>query len=417
MNLQRMVRVVLLLLSAVICLVHANDAANDDAAAANDDAAAAGDDDAANYNDDAAAAGDDDNYEADAAAYDDDYAQSYEGDDYIKYWTEYAILPKRCIVYNNVDVIVFSVFEYGYKQCSDDPMGTYITSVPTFVNAYLDQQYQNAQDLNQDDYATPASYTDCTRTVIQNVEYWTQLGCTDGTSLSLSVNIYTDNECTIRNEENGSDDASIDVSDIQLPFKKCQACVNWVDVSDDQVDDQFYENHRTQAPLCSTAWQYKESCDRKCQKTGLERKTKEGWNTSDKILLAILALFGCGMLVAILQKRRLMSNKDALLEQAAMSAAGLQQAHVIGIFVLVIIVITVFALLDLKNLTWAMLLICNTVLFGYLMKLTIDSGVSTGETVIGPDGTIIRRSDSDDSSMDSSSRPSGTGGYMIPSLT
>jgi hypothetical protein len=190
-------------------------------------------------------------------------------------------------------------------------------------------------------------------------------------------------------------------------------------LSDDQVDDQFYENHQTQAPLCSTAWEYKESCDRKCQKTGLERKSKEGWNASDKILLAILALFGCGMLVAILQKRRLMSNKDALLEQAAMSAAGMQQAHVIGIFILVIIVITVFALLDSKNLTWAMLLICNTVLFGYLMKLTIDSGVSTGETVIGPDGTIIRRSDSDDSSVGEASRANSShaGGYMIPSLT
>jgi len=27
-----------------------------------------------------------------------DYNAYYEGDDYIKYWTDYAILPKRCIV-------------------------------------------------------------------------------------------------------------------------------------------------------------------------------------------------------------------------------------------------------------------------------------------------------------------------------
>jgi hypothetical protein len=122
------------------------------------------------------------------------------------------------------------------------------------------------------------------------------------------------------------------------------------------------------------------------------------------------------MLIAIVQKRRSMSNKDALLEQAAMSAAGLQQAHIIGIFLLVVIIITVFALLDLKNLTWALLLIVNTVLFGYLMKLTIDSGVSTGETIIGPDGTIVRRVDSEDSSVDESSTPTG-GSYMVPTLT
>ena len=190
-----------------------------------------------------------------------------------------------------------------------------------------------------------------------------------------------------------------------------------MDYSDDKVDDQFYENHQTQAPLCSTTWENKQSCDRKCQKTGLERQSKEGWNTSDEILLGILAVFGVGMLIAILRKRQQMSNKDALLEQAAMSAAGMQQAHVIGIFVLVVIVITVFALLNLKNLTWALLLVVNTVLFGYLMKLTIDSGVSTGEAVIGPDGTIIRRGDSDDSSLESSQANANIRGYMIPQIT
>lgn len=193
--------------------------------------------------------------------------------------------------------------------------------------------------------------------------------------------------------------------------------MNWIDVSDDQIDDMFYEKRTMNAPLCSSVWQYKESCDRKCQKTGLERKEKNGWNTSDMILLTILSAFGLGMLVAILSKRTKMSNKDALLEQAAMSAAGLQQAHVIGIFLLVVIIITVFALLGLKNVTWALLLLTNTSLFGYLMKLTIDSGVSTGENIIGPDGTEIHSGDSDDSSADSA-RGDGNGAkFIIPSLT
>lgn len=194
----------------------------------------------------------------------------------------------------------------------------------------------------------------------------------------------------------------------------------WVDKNDDQIDDMFYENRQTNAPLCSTAWSYKQTCDRKCQRTGLEPREKEGWSTPDKILLAILAIFGAGMLLAILRKRQNMSNKDALLEQAAMSAAGLQQAHVIGIFVLVVIVITVFALLQLKNITWALLLIMNTALFGYLMKLTVDSGVSAGESMIGPDGTVIRHVDSDDSSVESATphgaKNSNAGTYMLPTL-
>ena len=194
----------------------------------------------------------------------------------------------------------------------------------------------------------------------------------------------------------------------------------WVDKNDDEVDDMFYENRQTDAPLCSYAWNYKAECNRKCQRIGLEPRERDGWTTPDKILLAILAIFGAGMLVAILRKRQKMSNKDALLEQAAMSAAGLQQAHVIGIFILVVIVITVFALLQLKNITWAFLLIMNTALFGYLMKLTVDSGVSAGETVIGPDGTIIRHADSDDSSVESSAvnqHNKNAGTYMLPTIT
>lgn len=395
----------LLFLSAVF--VAAEDAVNDDDGAQVDDA----------VNDDAQ---NDDN-QAVQQYYDDDAYKNYDGDDFIKYWGSYAILPKRCIVYNDVDVIVFSVFEKGYNQCSDTPTGTYITPVATFMDAYMEQTAQDKEDQGVDDYAVPdaAAYTQCSYEVVEDNEYWVQLGCTDGNPLSLSVNIYSENTCTNRDEVDGMDDSNIDVSELQLPFKKCLPCVYWMD--QDDADDQFYENKQKNAPLCSTAWQYKEKCDRKCQRTGLERWSLNGshegsqWNTSDKILLCILALFGCGMLVAILQKRRKMSNKDALLEQAAMSAAGLQQSHVIGIFILVIIVITVFALLGLKNLTWAMLLIMNTILFGYLLKLTIDSGVSTGETVIGPDGTIIRRSDSDDSSIESSQQNNGT--YTIPALT
>ena len=78
------------------------------------------------------------------------------------------------------------------------------------------------------------------------------------------------------------------------------------------------------------------------------------------------------MLLAITSKRQKMSNKEVLLEQAAISAAGLQQSHILGIFALLILIITMFALLGLKKITWALLLMINIVLFAYLMKLTVD---------------------------------------------
>ena len=203
----------------------------------------------------------------------------------------------------------------------------------------------------------------------------------------------------------------------QLQFKKCKACVNWYNMEDDQFDDAFFEQHQMQAPLCSTAWTYKQTCGSRCRKVGLQEE-KEGWNGPDKIMLGILVLFSAVMTGLILKKRQKMSSKDALLEQAAMNAAGLQTTHVIGMFLLITLVIAVFAALGLKEVTWSLLLGMNLGLFAYLMKLTYDS-MAQSDTLIGPDGEIFRR-DSDDSSVEeesgeASSKPNGT--YQLPTIT
>lgn len=204
----------------------------------------------------------------------------------------------------------------------------------------------------------------------------------------------------------------------QLPWKKCKACVNWYNMEDDQFDDYFFEQHQMQAPMCSTAWSYKQTCGSKCRKIGLQEE-KEGWSTPDKFMLVVLVLFATVMVVLILKKRQKMSNKDALLEQAAMNAAGLQTTHVVGMFALVVLIIAVFAALGFKSVTWAMLLGMNIGLFGYLMKLMHDASADASEAVIGPDGEILRR-DSDDSSVGEGSREStrhNNGTYQLPTIT
>jgi hypothetical protein len=120
-------------------------------------------------------------------------------------------------------VIVFSVHAQGYKQCTDEPVGTYITPVPNFLQGYLEYYLQIQEDKGNEDFELPdaANYAYCTRAVIQNEEYWLQIGCSDGTTQSLSVNIYSDNTCTTRSVVDGYDDSNIDVSNIQVsPHKK-----------------------------------------------------------------------------------------------------------------------------------------------------------------------------------------------------
>ncbi len=91
-----------------------------------------------------------------------EYKGDYTGDDAIKYWTEYAVQPKKCITYNNKDVIVFSMYEKYYKHCKDKPIGTYIVDVPTFITAWVNQLDANSEDFSGDDYVSPdTTFVNC----------------------------------------------------------------------------------------------------------------------------------------------------------------------------------------------------------------------------------------------------------------
>ncbi|KAL3770036.1 hypothetical protein ACHAWU_005863 [Discostella pseudostelligera] len=339
----------------------------------------------------------------------------------IEYWTNYAILPKKCIKYNNNDQIMYSMYEQYSNHCTDTPTGVYVTSVPTFVNAYLEQLADNAADAGEEfNYPNAYNYLSCTLKEVNGVNYYLQLGCNDDSSSMLAVNIYSDAQCTTPSVVDGYDDANVQI-DFSITFNKCMPCVIWADKNDDQIDDQYFENKQMNAPLCSAMWEYKQTCNDKCQLLAKESNgAREGWNKADKVLLSILSLFGLGMLIAIIKKRQKMSNKDSLLEQAAISAAGLQQSHILGIFALLILIITIFGLLGLKKITWALLLMLNIVLFAYLMKLTVDGSVK--ETIIGPDGKIADGEASDDEEDDDDEDPaspkkkSTTGEYENPEL-
>ena len=130
-----------------------------------------------------------------------------------------------------------------------------------------------------------------------------------------------------------------------------------------------------------------------------------------KIFVLSLRFTGTVMLAVIMKKRSKMAKKDSLLEEAAMSAAGIQQTHIIGIFVLILIVIVMFGLLGLKTITWTLLLLLNLVLFSYLMKLTIDSGLNVP---LGPDGLPIEVESSDEEDEDDDEYEDEEGDYKPP---
>ena len=118
---------------------------------------------------------------------------------------------------NGVDVIVWSIFENGYKQCGDTPIGTYVTTVPNFLNGYLNQKVQDAEDQGQDfEYPDVAQYIACTAFDINDKNYYLQFGCSDETSQAVAINIFDDNACTKPSSVDRSALADIDLSSVQV---------------------------------------------------------------------------------------------------------------------------------------------------------------------------------------------------------
>ena len=210
----------------------------------------------------------------------------------IELWTNYAIYPKKCVHYNDNDMIVYSIYEQASNHCVDTPMGTYVSSVPTFVHAYLEQAADNAADAGEEyEYPASSEYLDCTLKQIGGVDYYVQIGCSDYDSTGLAVNIYSDAMCTEHSHVDGYDDSNIGV-DFSVSFGKCTPCVVWFDKNADDIDDMYYVNKQKNAPLCSAMWEYKQTCNDKCQKMGNLASREGGWNRADKVLLTILSFFG-----------------------------------------------------------------------------------------------------------------------------
>lgn len=118
---------------------------------------------------------------------------------------------------NDVDMIVWSLFENGYKQCGDTPIGTYVTTVPNFLNGLMNQKAQDVEDQGQDfDYPDVAQYIACIAYEINNQNYYLQFGCSDETSQVVAVNVFDDNACTKPSSVDRSALSDLDVSSIQV---------------------------------------------------------------------------------------------------------------------------------------------------------------------------------------------------------
>jgi len=134
-------------------------------------------------------------------------------------WDKYAISPRKCIYFNNQDVIIYSMFDNGNTVCNGQAAGLYYTDVSTFVSSYLEQQQQDAQ-ISGSSYQEPsvASYLTCTLHEQNGQNVYSQLGCSKSSVHNLTVNLYSDSTCTTR-VPYSSDTISVDLSDFSVRIR------------------------------------------------------------------------------------------------------------------------------------------------------------------------------------------------------
>jgi hypothetical protein len=208
----------------------------------------------------------------------------------------------------------------------------------------------------------------------------------------------------------------------QITFGSCTACVIWFDKSNVQVDDQYWQVHKNDAPLCSLLYQSKAKCDGSCLTTAKSAAksfsvvTPKVWTTSEKWGVAFMFLFGAILTYSILRMKYLVT-KDKLLQNATNEQDLNKPVEVDPAFRNTLITVVsaigllslLLALFKVKTVTWIVMVGSLAILFGYSLKLTVEAGKQPCGSGYG----YSYESD-DDEEVSDRNKPEEGSGYSAP---
>ena len=155
---------------------------------------------------------------------------------------------------------------------------------------------------------------------------------------------------------------------------------------DDEVDDQYWKTHKNDAPLCSLLYQYKSTCSGSCltaaKAAARAFRVPSSWSSAEKYAIAFLFLFS-GVLTYSILNIKYLQAKDVLIQEAKHDSELEKPVEVdpafkkmlIGAVALMSLLSLILALLTLKAATWLFLFGTSAVLFGYALKLTMETGI------------------------------------------
>mmetsp|Transcript_24720 Transcript_24720/g.23745 ORF Transcript_24720/g.23745 Transcript_24720/m.23745 type:complete len:412 (-) Transcript_24720:117-1352(-) len=332
-----------------------------------------------------------------------EFNDEYEGGS----WEEHSMVVDRCMEYQNEDVVAFTVYGQNNKDCSKNKIGTYQASLPNFIKAYSRQSQINAQvngygyDLDED----LMTYLQCTYYQNNNgFEGYIKLSCNPNTGHSLTVKVYNDDTCS--QKANQQTNLNFDLSALKVRFESCKSCdldnayynnddgnnnnnnrkLEDEEAEDDGEDYYYWNSHKDQTPLCSAAWNYKSTCNRKCVKmaTQSSRQKQRGFSGPQRFFLFCLMLSAAVLSVAVYGLRRRMDTQDTVLENTVIKRSGLKKEWIPKIFLGIIVVILFFMALKVVSMTFFLLLMFNLGLFCYwaFLKHRKDGQVDVAGVVL-----------------------------------
>lgn len=322
---------------------------------------------------------------------DDDYSGFFNYQDAYD-WSDYAIYPQSCISDSDGDFVVFDVYGSGHNDCKKKSVGTYKSPVQYFVKAYVKQKMQEAEQMGGDyDVDEEAlNYLICQQFQYNNNYFFVQIGCRDNTGKGFQIHSYSDQYCT-QKLENQNYNLGIDTSSLMVGFEYCKSCVytsqygnqnnNNANGNNYYGGNNYYNGnqqaYKHESPLCGAAWNYKETCNRKCKKAaknGSSSKRGSGGSTEaftsgGKVLLWLMSFTAFFFLLAGLAQRKKLSKSDAVLEDAAVKSAGIDKKFIPRIIICYALFIIFLILFKRKILTWFFLTVGNIGLLWYYCHL------------------------------------------------
>lgn len=294
-------------------------------------------------------------------------------------FTSGAYYPKACISTSEGDFVVLDIFQSkSNNQCRRHSLGTYKVDITTFVVAYGKQQQQDkekgeyAYELEDDVY----DMLECQQYYYNNQQYYIKLGCKESTGKGFQVHAYSDAYCTQKASISTSYNLGGDISSLKVSFDTCKTCVT----SSSQYgnnNNNYYQYFQYNTPLCSAAYNYKQTCGYSCKRAVHKAGTSsshfgysgDGFSGVGKFFLWVMSFTAIFFLLAALAQRKKMSKTDVVLEEAAIKSAGIEKKWIPRIFVAIAIVIAFLILFKRKILTWFFLTSLNVALLGYWVHL------------------------------------------------